>query len=528
MIKQILKTTCLFSVDDEMQDDRFCKVRIAAMHSGKNLNKSRFSVETITDAKDLFKNIPILAEVKKYTDEDGNEKLDYTSHAFHIEDDFYNPDEQRIIYDEVPVGTVPETCNFELKYDEESGNYYVWVDAYLYREYANYCVDILQERNGLTDVSMEIDCYDVSFDASDDTMNVNKMIPCGITLLGDSVNPGMKKAHASMAFAKEKYAEEMVKLNSELNSHLESFNINKNSMKGGTAEDMTLFEKLLKKYGKTVEEIMFEYEGLTDDELTEAFAKAFEVEVSDGSDAPVADEGGEPVPTEETVVTTDEPVVELNSYTYSISNKDGIVKEFQLSLDEKIDALYTLVNSVYGEADDAWYGVTAYESNLIMHNWETNQYYRQDYTQDGDTFSLVGEREEVFAEFVTDAERNALTVMRASYDETLAKYAEVEAKLKKYEEEPEKLEIFAKKCYASIANTLEFTELAKQVNHFDLSVEDVTKRCDEILLSYAKEGKLDFASSDDEAKTKHTVTSVGIATKNTRNVVGRYGRTFAK
>ena len=50
---------------------------------------------------------------------------------------------------------------------------------------------------------------------------------------------------------------------------------------------MTKFEELLKKYNKTVEDITFEYEGLSDEELEEVFSTTF----------------GESEPTPDTVLT---------------------------------------------------------------------------------------------------------------------------------------------------------------------------------------------------------------------------------
>ena len=52
--KYIIQTPSLFKVDDSFQDDRFMKVRIAVMHSGVNLNKSKFTTKTIKAAKDSY------------------------------------------------------------------------------------------------------------------------------------------------------------------------------------------------------------------------------------------------------------------------------------------------------------------------------------------------------------------------------------------------------------------------------------------------------------------------------------------
>ena len=195
--KHIIQTPSLFKVDDSFRDERFMKVRIAAMHSGKNLNQSKFSTDVIKAAKDTFANIPILANIIITTDENGNQHMDYGSHDMHIEDDFFDSDNQRIIYDEKVVGVVPEHNNFEIVKDEETGNDYVWVDALIYRDYGNYCADILESRGGTTSVSAEISCEEISYESQDKALQVDKMTMCAITLLGEDVKPGMTKAHAT-------------------------------------------------------------------------------------------------------------------------------------------------------------------------------------------------------------------------------------------------------------------------------------------------------------------------------------------
>ena len=193
---QIIKTPSVFKVDESFDSERFMKVRIAVMHSGENLNHSSFSTKVIKDAKDTFSDIPILANIVKYTDADGVEQLDYSGHDAHIEEDAFNKGEYRLIYDEKVCGHVPTNCNFEIVHDDESDKDFVYVDAYLYREYGNYCCDILESRGNKTDVSAEIYTDEIAFDAKNNLVVVNKMRMSGITLLGEDVNPAMKGANA--------------------------------------------------------------------------------------------------------------------------------------------------------------------------------------------------------------------------------------------------------------------------------------------------------------------------------------------
>ena len=127
----------------------------AALHSGINLNNSSIDTSAIQIAKSSFANIPILANIIVYIDKEGNQHLDCSGHDMHIEDDLYNDGEQRMIYDEKVVGVVPEKNNFEIVYDDEAGNNYAYVDELIYREYGNYCTDILESRGIKTSVSTE-------------------------------------------------------------------------------------------------------------------------------------------------------------------------------------------------------------------------------------------------------------------------------------------------------------------------------------------------------------------------------------
>ena len=131
---------------------------------------------------------------------------------------------------------------------------------------------------------------------------------------------------------------------------------------------------------------------MSDEELVEAFAKAFDdTDTTDGTtdntsteDTPSTDEGVEPTNDESTESTkddskedstTDESTttpsddevkkkvdnsVSNNTVEYSFV-KDGEIKKFAVSLQDKIYAIQDLVNATYAEADNTYYGVTVYD-----------------------------------------------------------------------------------------------------------------------------------------------------------------------
>lgn len=539
MSKQIVNTPSLFKLDDTFNDDRFCRVRIAVMHSGINRNNSMFTKKSMEQAKDTFANIPILANVTIHRDKNGNEYLDYSGHDMHLEDDLYNDGEQRMIYDEKIVGIVPETNNFEILKDDETGEYYLFVDALLYRDYGNYCVDILEERGGTTDISMEIDAIDVAYSSKDKALNIKKFVATGITLLGGDVTPAMKKANATIFSLNEdsrhnQLIEIMQELKQSLDNYTSAIQADETILRKENEKGMK-FEELLAKYNISAEDVDFEYEDLDDSQLEEKFAEVFgtqeeetETPSEDGEEV-VEEEVTEEEVTEEDE-TTEEPekveeetseefseeteIVEENSVQFSLTYGDEKL-EFATSLSEKLYNLSQVVNAQYSD-DETWYSVDAYDDPskyVVMIDIFTGRAYKQDYKIRKGEYQLVGDRVQVYSQFLTQDEIDELDNMRKNY-------SSIEEKLSKYECEPEKIDIINSEDYAGIKATEEYAEISKRENYFDLSKEELTKKLDEITLSYAKKNALKFSEKDDVKPTKN---KIGIVPIETSSKVSNYG-----
>lgn len=559
--KLVVKTPSVFEVDSDFEDQRFVKIRIAVMHTGVNRNNSRFSLETIEDAKSTFYGIPILADVIEYKDENGETHLDYGSHDFHIEDDLFNEGEKRVIYDERIVGFIPEKNDFELVYDEETNNYYVFVTAWLYRDYSNYVCDILEDRGGVTDVSAEIICLEQSYSAKDKCLDVTKMCMSGITLLGEDVTPGMAKAHATM-FSEEKIDLEtqklkiMQELTYALDNYTKAVNPAKNTTKGGNDQ---VFEQLLEKYGKTVEDITFDYEGKSDEELEVAFASAFADETEDIEEVnteETTEDVSEEKTDEETVeestkdYSDEEESTETEEETETESDDEEVSEEekkdmslqftttlgdhvanFSISLTEILYALSELVNNTYSEVDGDYYSVDVYTDDkyVIMCAWGSGRAYKQSYKERKGSYQLTGDRIPVKSIYVTEDEEKKLDEMKNNYSSISEQLDEVSSKLQKYEEEPEKIALFESDAFKIINDTDEFKELKKQENHFDLSKNEITENLYNIILQYATSGKLDF---DINQKPNEDVSNVSKKVFSSKNATlgkrGRYGGMFTK
>lgn len=202
-----------------------------------------------------------------------------------------------------------------------------------------------------------------------------------------------------------------------------------------------------------------------------------------------------------------------NELTYTVEI-DGEVKTFSVSLVDKLNALSNLVNSTYAEADDAFYDVDAFdeEKYVIMHDYWRNKHYRQSYAVKKDVYSLKGDRVEVFARYLTNDEIVKLDNMKADY-------AVVTDKLSKYESEPEKVALLESEDYANIANSKGFVELKKQENHFELTVDEVRAKADEMLLEYAKHNTVTFSGNQVAKK---------VLPSRDKKKSGRYGNLFSK
>jgi hypothetical protein len=327
----------------------------------------------------------------------------------------------------------------------------------------------------------------------------------GITLLGEEVNPAMKGANATVfSIDEEDLHAQMIKVMKELSESLNKYTaaISETTEEGGNIK--VKFDELLEKYNVTAEDVTFEHENLTDEELEAAFEEHFaqpdQAEAAEGKAAvdpevdheeDKANAEGEAEEGEEDE--GEEPEASDENFAKMTVNVNGAVHEFSVSLQDKISALYELVNNTYADEDGCWYDVTVYDDDkyVIMTDWWTGKGYKQSYKVKKDVYTLVGDRVEVFTRWLTQDEINALDKMKADY-------SVMEEKLSHYEEEPQKMEILQSDDYSLIADNEEFVALCEQANHFNMSVEEMTAKADAILTAAAKQHK--FSANDSEKK----------------------------
>lgn len=501
------------SFDDEDTRLGLLPVTLQACHIGKNLNGSSISEDAMNTALPSFSNRPILGYIHEVDGQD-----EFETHNSHLDDD------GNVVYDEIPVGVIPESCNARIEHDDDQDKDYVVVDGYIYEEYTK-AAEILQ-REKKCSVSIEINILEFSYDAKEKALNIDKFIFSGVTILGKrddgtKVNPGMAGANITMSdFSAENNSmlnddvlSKIVERLDKFEEKLASLNI-KYSGEGGK-KLVDKFNELLKKYNKTAEDVTFDYEGLSDEELEAKFAEAFEDQPDDPVDPAEPTDPADPVePTE-----TTEPV---EATAYAIKMSDGSMKEFSLSMDDIQRAIFNLVNETYG-SDDAWYSVTVYpdESKVIMDDWYTRSNYRQAYERNDSNFSLVGERVPVHQIWVTDEEDNDIKNLKSNY-------SEIEKELstyKKNEDTAKKQELLNSNEFASIANSEDVQKIVEDTESFnEMTSAEFEQKLNEILLTYAKEGKLNFAEHTPSAPTTK---KVGLPIHHEKSN-GKFGGLFSK
>lgn len=465
-------------------------VKLQACHINLNNNGSFISSESMTNALPSFSNRPILANIHQL--DDGS--WDFRSHDIEIVEDESSEDGVRVEYIEQPIGIIPESCNAHLEYDENKEHTYVCVDGYLFEEYSRAC-DIVREK-GVTKVSVELAINELSYDAKEGYLKINDFYFMGVTALGREkdgtvIKEGMEGSNMTIgSFSQENNSvvtedmqSKMFELLTKLNEALEKFNDTADSDKKG-GNEMDKFNELLEQYGVTVEDIDFEYEGKSDEELESLFAEKFGVENPDDDGAGTGSDGdGDPA---------------------SSGEEEKFTLTYELSHDDVRMGLYGLLNSTMGEDSYAW--ICEVFDNYFIYEKETwNEssydcnYYRQSYSVDGDDVALSGDSVEVFPEFVTADEKAALAALRLEY-----------AELKKFKDEydasviqAEKDEVFADEKYTVLEGNENFEQLKKDAANF--SVDEIKDKCKIIFAEYVMETGSYSASGENTEKKDNKI-----------------------
>ena len=490
------------------------KLKLKVCHIDTNRNGSHISKENMEKAMPTLKYRPILAYIHQL--DDGT--YDFYAHNMEIVED--ENGEEKINYIEKQVG-----CNTTddpyLEYDKDNDKTYVNAYAVIPEEYTE-AANIIRRKNG-TKVSCELVIDELSYNAKEKYLDLTSFYFGGCTLLGcdengNEIGEGMLGSRADIAdFCHKKpvfdYQEKLVEMLDKLNNTLSNFN--KNNTEEGVREEMNHFEELLEKYGFAVDELDFDYENMSDEELDSAFEdfkcrkKKCEEEDSDvdGSEEVNSEESGSEDGTSEEGSSEEEnpkdgnddeeePEDGADTGDEAKKNSENFVKNFKVEISHE-DIRYALYNLIaeYEESDNEWYGIYAvYDDYFVMQGWCNGKFYKQGYSIDGENVSLDGERTELFQMLLTESEKLAVDKLRGDYAELEAKYNELKTFKDNYdaaEIKAKKDSIFADEAYNDIRESDDFKALMNDAENY--SVEEIQNKCD--LLFAANEKKVKFAAN---------------------------------
>ena len=502
----------------------FCKVKL--MHSGENRNHSSVTDEALKKASKTLAYKPVLANFMEYEDEETGETLkDFTSHDMELNDD------GSVNYIEKQVGCFTSDKPF-FEVEEETGHNFLYGYCAIPVDYTD-AASIIERKNG-TKISVELAVNEMEYSGKNKILELTDVVIMGATLLGKDpdtkkdIGEGMLNARLDIADFNAKnnslfsdYDSTLIDLQERLEK-LESacFN-NKNDISGKEETIEVEKEKFEEEVTETVE--VTETEETTEEEVTVTENKSEET-VDETSEETTENTEEDPVENTQDE-TTDTDVTEnefVNPEKYSVTMSDGSVKEFSLSLDEITMSLYNLVNQMYGEADNAYYGVTVYEDNtLIMSDYWNGKYYRQSFNRDGDNFSLVGDRVAVHSVWVTDEEDASLNEMRSNYSSVVEelntyKSAEVFA---------DKMTVFDDEAYSEYLDTDEFKALMSEDSVNKYSKEELSEKADATLGKLVKKNKT-FSFAGETPQKKHVSRVAFNAEKETEDTYKPYGDLF--
>lgn len=288
---------------------------------------------------------------------------------------------------------------------------------------------------------------------------------------------------------------------------------NNNSEEGGNNKDMDKFNELLSKYGKTAEDIDFEYEGLTDEELEAKFEEVFgekKTEEDDnsndnGSDGEPSDEGegsSDPDDNTDTGVKEDNACGSGSGSTKKKKKNaeepvEDMVRTFTVSHEDIRYALYNLLDTVSMDDND-WYCITSvFDDYFVYESWNGGKIFGQKYTKENDNVAFDGNRYELFREYITADEKAQLDDMRSNYSSIVEelntyKSAEVYA---------DKMTVFDDEAYADYLETDEFKALMSDESVNQYSKEELAEKADATLGKLVKKNRAFSYSENNEKKS---------------------------
>ena len=496
---------------------------VKLMHTGRNRNKSNLTEKGAKSCLSKIAYKPVLAD---FTEVNG--ERDFTYHAMEFNDDGSRT------YIEKQVGCFTSDKPYMKQDPDHEDRQYIYAKVAIPREYTD-AAEII-ERKGGTKVSAELCINEMSYSVEDGLL-LEDVDVMGVTLLGtdpdtgEEVQEGMQGAYLQIedfsadnnsvvnkAQLKEEIISEVLnRIDYKLADNTSPYNVRKEEQVGKMDnENVNVFEETeVEAEAKvTAEEATVE---TTEEENipvveTEASKEEATDETADVTPDEVVDEGSseefadDPDEEDESDEAEDHQSVSAiededstgtkveNSLNYSVTI-NGVKKDFSVSLIGKLTALSELVNATYGEVDNTWFDVDAFEEDklVLFHDYWNNKHWRQSYKVKSDVYSLVGDRIEVFCTYMSADEQKKFEQMKANY-------SSIESELNAYksaELHSKREEILNAEDYSVMADYAEFAELKSNMDNY--STEDLAKEADLLFAKFMKSNRETFAAKGNAA-----------------------------
>jgi len=439
-------------IDSSFDDERFIKMRLRVMHEGKNPNLSNFSDEVVEDAKSTIANTPILANI--VTDENGN--IDFGAHDITIEENKLKEGEYKLIYQEQPIGLIPETNNYSI--EEFKGRNYVYVDGYIWRSYSNYAEDLVESKDE-TKLSMEIIVNDYAeLEEDKNYFDVKSYKYTGITFLGDKYGTGMLEAKAEkVEFNLDENKEVFIKMAEELKFALEN-----HSADEGEVETEVVTEEV-------------------EPEIVETEVEP-EVNAEDAIVDTAVEPEGEPIVETPEVVVETEPVVEPEVVAEVVAEPEG--EKFMLNSEKRKKLSEALVGEESTDEVKYYYWINDFDEKYVYFEEEimtdddyTWKNYRCEYSETGAEINVdMATKVEIFRTWLTQEEMDKLQTEREAVVMSLNdEIKELETKVESFEKEiSEKDEIITElnSFKSNVEKEIKLSQVEEILGDFDSVLKD--------------------------------------------------------
>ena len=503
-----------FEVDGNVyQDNTLLFGKVKVFHIGPNCNGSSVTKNAAEKALSTIAYKPLLAN---FCEVDGVK--DFTSHDMELNDD------GSVTYVEHQIGCFTADAPV-IQYDETTEKEFVFAKVAIPREYTDAC-DIIERKNG-TKVSVELLVNEMNYSAKDDILELTDIIVQGCTCLGtnpetgESVSEGMQGARLDIADfsvdnnsivdkSNNELNSKMLEILEKLNDTISNFNIQNFNQEGGE-NAMNKFEELLDLYGLTAEDVTFEVEGLSDEDLEAKFVEVYgdaeefkkKKKCSEENEDESADEDFAGCGKKKKKCSDEEDESEEEDFAgcgkkkkRCAVNAESNTIEFELSHDDIRMALYGLLESTWDENSYAW--VCEVYDTYFIYQKETYgddgyeyKYYKQGYSKNEDNVELSGDPVEVFSTFVTESEKTALDMIRSQYEELKAFKDQYDAAQTKAQKD----EILESAEYVEIKDSEEFKALVADAEKY--SVDELKVKAD-LIFAAAMKKKFNFEANPEK------------------------------